>query len=414
VSTTKEDGMPVPFPPPESEKLGPPDAVEARVIAGGVAGAVGRDGRLASLQRLLLEAVVESMTGFVVPAVALPRLGPDELARALAPRGEMFRSRMVQIMLLCALVLDPLPQAVVDRVDEYAEALGVGSDMLRVAHRLARGSFGLALVDFERSGYLEGWDPSRSAALHTSQELNAAWEQCVHDEALERRWEELRDLPEGSLGRDVAKFYDARGFAFPGAPGSAPPLLAQHDWVHVLAGYGTTVESEIEVFAFIARANDDPRAFSLLAQIVCLFETGYSATGMGLFEYDRGHLSHAGMAARLADGMRRGALCAAANHGIDLLAQDWFEQADVPVAELRARLGVTDKAPAAIDAGSVTPWEPGGISTYQHAAGQRAALASNRGYDAYGAAPLSAGPADPGSSGAPPGSTTRRRSPGAR
>jgi len=39
----------------------------------------------------------------------------------------------------------------------------------------------------------------------------------------------------------------------------------------------------------------------MLAQIVGLFETGYAATGMGLFQYDRGHLSHQGMAVRLAD-----------------------------------------------------------------------------------------------------------------
>jgi hypothetical protein len=384
-----DDGyvMPVAIPEPGTEKLAPPDAAEARVIAGGVAGAVAVDGRLASLQRLLLEALMESMTGFVVPVVALPRLDPQQFASALRERSEMFRSRMVQLMLLCALVLDPLPESVVDRVDEYAAELGVGNDMLRVAQRLARGSYGLALVDFDRSGYLEAWDANRSAVLHTSRELTDAWEQCIRDDELARRWTTLRDLPEGTLGREVAKFYDARGFAVPGTPGSAPPLLAQHDWVHVLAGYGSTVESEIEVFGFIARANDDPRAFSLLAQIICLFETGYTATGMGLFEYDRGHLSHAGMALRLADAMRRGALCAAANQSIDFLAQDWFEHADTPVDEIRARLGVTEKDPRAIDSGSVTPWEPGGISEYQYANGRRAAHDSGRTFDSYGAVP---------------------------
>jgi hypothetical protein len=121
----------------------------------------------------------------------------------------------------------------------------------------------------------------------------------------------IAGLAEGSLGREVVKFYDARGFVFPGRPNSAPPLLAQHDWIHVIADYGSTVECELEVFGFIARANDDPRGFSLLAMVISLFETGYLASGAGLFHYDRGHLSHAGMAVRLADAMRRGALCAA-------------------------------------------------------------------------------------------------------
>src|SRR5262249_38178141 len=152
----------------------------------------------------------------------------------------------------------------------------------------------------------------------------------------------------------------------PGTPRSAPPLLAQHDWVHVLAGYGSTVESELEVFAFIARANDDPRAFSLLAQVVSLFETGDAATGMGLFEYDRGHLSHKGMAVRLADAMRRGALSAGANHGIDFFTVDWFDLAASPVGDVRARLGIADKDARAVAAGSVTAWEPGGISVFQY------------------------------------------------
>src|SRR5260370_20774419 len=132
---------------------------------------------------------------------------------------------------------------------------------------------------------METWDPSRSPVLHTSQALDEPWQAVVRDEQLAMRWKSLRDLPDGTLGREVVKFYDARGFVFPGRPGSAPPLLAQHDWVHVLADYGSTVECEIEVFAFVARSNDDPRGFSLLAMVVSLFETGYMARGAGVFEY---------------------------------------------------------------------------------------------------------------------------------
>jgi hypothetical protein len=338
----------------------------------------------------MIEALTESMTGFVVPAAALPRLGPEEFARALSTRDEGFRTRMVQFMLLCALVLNPLPEDVVERIDRYANELGVANDMLRVARQLARGSFGLALIDFQRSGYMETWDPARSQALHTSGELDDAWAQCVRDEALAQRWAALRDMPDGSLGREVARFYEARGFSFPGQPGSAPPLLAQHDWVHVLAGYGSTVESEIEVFAFITRANDDPRAFSLLAQIVGLFETGHVATGLGLFEYDRGHLSHEGMAVRLADAMRRGALSAASNHSIDFLAVDWFGIAERSIDDVRLELGVVPKSEHAVAMGSVTAWEHGGISPYQYRAGRRAADDAGRPYDSYGATPVDA------------------------
>ena len=379
--------MPVPIPAPAATKLTPPDAAEARVIAGGVAAAVEPSGGLTGLQRMLIEAVTDAMTGFVVPGGTVPRLGAKEFARALADRDAGFRARMLDFMLICALVLNPLPEEVVDRVASYARELNTDDAMLHIAQEYARGSLGLALVDFQRSGYMETWDPAHADALHTSSALSDAWEQSSRDPELARQWAELRGLPEGTFGRAVANFYDARGFEFPGRPGSAPPLLAQHDWMHVLGHYGSTVEAELEVFAFISRANDDPRAFSLLAGVISLFETGYMATGMGLFQYDGGHLSHQGMAVRLADALRRGALVGAHAGGPDLLRIDWFERAHLPIDEVRAELGVVPKSEAALEAGSVGPWEPGGISPFQYAAGEHKAEAEGRVYDSFGATP---------------------------
>jgi hypothetical protein len=375
------------FPSDETVKLAPPDAMEARTIAGGVAAAVASNGVLTSLQRLLIEALTESMTGFVVPVNHLPQLDARGFAHAMRDRNEPFRQRMLQFMLLGALVLAPLPDAVIERVEEYGREMGVQNDMLRVARRYARGSLGLALIDFQRSGYATEWKAGHWESLHTSGALEEAWQQTSNDPSLAARWAALRELPDGTLGHEVARFYDARGFTFPGSTGSAPPLLAQHDWVHVLAGYGSTVECELEAFGFISRANDDPQAFSLLAMVVSLFETGYLASGAGLFEYDRGHLSHAGMAVRLADAMRRGALCAAHSGGPDLLARDWFADAEHPIDEVRDALGVVAKSSYAIECGSVTPWESGGISPYQYERGRATAERDGREYDSYGASP---------------------------
>ena len=148
--------------------------------------------------------------------------------------------------------------------------------------------------------------------------------------------------------------------------GSAPPLLAQHDWVHVLAGYGSTVANELEVFAFIARANDDPRGFSLLAMVVSLFETGYLRTGAGLFEAFPGQLSADGMAVRLADAMRRGALSrTAVTHDIDFLAVDWFDLAELPLDDARGLFRIIPKSSASLAAGSVDGFSAGGISEFQ-------------------------------------------------
>src|SRR5437899_1755712 len=299
--------MPVALPPLGAELLEPPDADEVLMLSRGVVSAVMPADGLSELQKVLIEALFEAMTGHPA-ALDAPPVGAEEFAMALARRNAVFRTRIVQNMVLAALVLRPLPRDVADRVAGFARALSVDDGMLSVAREFAAGSLGLAAADFEHNGYTATWSAADTAALHASTVLATPWDAAVHDEPLAAQWRELEALPAGTLGRRITEFYRARGFAYPGLPGSAPPLLAQHDWVHVLADYGTTVESELEVFAFIARANDDLHAFSLLAMVVSLFETGELSKAAGFFEASPGHLSTSGMPVRVADAMRRGAL----------------------------------------------------------------------------------------------------------
>jgi len=380
--------MPAPLPSSSIPVQPPPDHREVELLSRGILSAVSPPQGPTPTQRLLVAAICSAMTGHPATFEA-PPIGPDEFAAGLAVRSLDFRTRIVQVMVLAALVLRPLPESVVERTAAFAQELQVDEEMLEVASRFASGSLGLAAIDFERNGYTTGWHPQDARALHTSSELASAWESAIADPALAEGWRDLEVLPPGTLGRRVTEFYRARGFAYPGLPGSAPPLLAQHDWVHLIADYGTTVESELEVFAFIARANDDLHAFSLLAMVVCLFETGYLRTGAGLFEYSPGHLSAGGslegterMATRVADAMRRGALCSGS---VDFLRTDWFELASSTVEEVREHFGVVQKSEEAIAKGSVGPWALGGISPYQVRSGSDRAEREGRPYDSYGA-----------------------------
>jgi hypothetical protein len=356
--------------------LTPPDAAEVAVLGRGVVTAVRGPGGLTPVQDLLVRALFHSMTGYDIDPAGCAPISSGEFAAALSRRNEIFRTRIVQIMLLVAFVVRPLPLVVADRLRRFAEALAVRDDMVDVAEQYAAGALEVAGADFAPNGYLASLSAERLAALHAPS-LDSSWGQVADDPELAARWQSLAELPVGTLGRGVADFYRDRGFAFPGLPGSAPPLLAQHDWVHVLAGYGTTLENELEVFAFIARANDDPRGFSLLAMIVSLFETGNLAAGAGLFEANPGHLRETGMAVRVADAMRRGALTRGSQ---DFLGFDWFELADRPVADLRREFEIPDKSPEAIAAGSRGAWEDGGITPFQLNSARVAAELADRPY----------------------------------
>jgi hypothetical protein len=153
-------------------------------------------------------------------------------------------------MVLLELLLRPLPEDVAERVEAFAEALDLGPecrDMIAATRHLANGATELALADFMRNGY-ETLHYERSG-VEVPDDTSQYWKSVEDDPALAARWAALEHCPAGSLGRKTWEFYKSRGFNFPGSPISVSPHLAQHDFVHVLSDYGTTVESEIEVFA---------------------------------------------------------------------------------------------------------------------------------------------------------------------
>lgn len=362
---------PVPFPSPEDTDRVPPGADELRVICGAVHTNAAPDSGWTALQHVVMSAQCEALGGVELdPAWYDDVVTPMDLARALSRRDEFVRSRILQQVVLAGMVLNPTPPEVVERIGQVATALGVENHFLGDVEQFGPASYDAALVDFARNGYAGDFAATHRPVLRTQRDIGDGWGAVEDDPELLAHWTALEHCPTGSLGRDVWEFYMSRGFSFPGSPGSAPPLLAQHDWVHVLADYGTTLENELEVFGFIARANDDPRGFSLLVMVIGLFETGVVERAAGLFEADAGHLSVDGMGTRLADAMRRGALTRP-DGAVDtnFLALDWFAYADLPVEEVRRRFQVPDRSDRARAAGSVGPWHPDGISEFQSNAG---------------------------------------------
>jgi hypothetical protein len=321
------------------------------------------------VQADLLEAIASALTGVAVDYRSLEPLGPAELADVLADRDLVYRQRIVHHMVLGELVLRPLPTVVAHRVAKYAEALGVKDDFVRVARRYAQGAYGLAWMDLQRSGFVDHVreaeeEPGQPPVARTPS-TPAPFEEAQVDSELGARWEAFEDLPPDSLGHSVWEMYDGRGFALPGTPGGALKYLAQHDFVHVLADYGTNLKGELEVFALIGRADPNPKGFAWLATLTGLFETGY-ITDTGFFARDvrERNLQASGMHQRIADAIRRGKLVCECN-SVDLFEVDYYDIADRPVAELRQRFSIPPKSPGSIEAGSAGLFDLAGMSETQ-------------------------------------------------
>jgi hypothetical protein len=274
------------------------------------------------------------------------------------------------------MVLRPIPTVVAHRVAQYADALGVKDDFVRVARRYAQGAYGLAWKDLQRSGFVEhvrdAADPggappagARGGAGGARGGRPDAFAPAEVDPQLEEIWLGFEHLTAGSLGRCVREMYDGRGFDLPGTPGGAPRYLAQHDFVHVIADYGTNLRGELEVFAFIGRANPDPNGFAWLATLTGLFETGYIPT-TGFFDRDVSQrvVQAPGMSHRLADAIRRGKVVCT-SYGVDLFEVDYYGLAARPVEEARELLGIPPKGEAATEAGSAGLFDLAGMSEIQ-------------------------------------------------
>jgi hypothetical protein len=349
------------------------DPADVTFVARGIATAVAPETGLTDVQAQLLQAIASALTGVEVDYRALEPLGPEELADVLARRPLGYKQRIVHHMVLGELVLRPLPIVVAHRVAKYAEALGVKDDFVRVARRYAQGAYGLAWMDLQRNGFVEHVRDAGGEELR-GRAAPAPFEPAQVDAELAARWTAFEDLPEESLGRSVWEMYESRGFALPGTPGGAPAYLAQHDFVHVLGDYGTNLKGELEVFAFIGRADPDPKGFAWLATLIGLFETGY-ITDTGFFERDvrERNIQAPGMHQRIADAIRRGKVVCE-HYATDLFEVDYSDLSHRPVDEVRDQLGLPPKSTGAVAGGSAGTFDPAGMSEIQ-----RQAVARRRG-----------------------------------
>ena len=190
------------------------------LIARGIATAVAPESGLTDVQAELLDAIASALTGRRrrLPGARAARAGG---ARRRPRRRDLaYRQRIVHHMVLGELVLRPLPPVVAHRVAQYAEALGVEDDFVRVARRYAQGAYGLAWMDLQRSGFVDHvrdadrWRRGREAdAGRGADPFEPARSTRSSRRPLGAR---SRSCPAGTLGRGVWEMYDGRGFALPG------------------------------------------------------------------------------------------------------------------------------------------------------------------------------------------------------
>jgi hypothetical protein len=317
--------------------LFPADADAPRVL-GVVLDTFNRAGGFDELQRATFDAIAESVYGADTTAIAPVSIGDAHgLDRAS-------RNQAVSLMVVFEYIEHPLRPAVSRGVEDAARDLDVQLQLVHDARALANAHFRLLYMDLERQGWYTRETVKQSLRGRWRELLRSklAYEGVVPSPRIARKWRSLRECDPGTWGRSVADFYESHHFPFPGELHGIYELGARHDWVHVLADYGTDAEGECDVFAFIAASMRDERGLVLLAFTLGLFQNGSinRVDGKKVAIARADTLSDHDAVPRFAEAFRRGKDCT-----VDPMGElDLFSYKNESLDELRQRWSVRPRA----------------------------------------------------------------------
>jgi hypothetical protein len=287
---------------------------------------VASNGTVTPAERRFIE-VIGELHGTTVDVSALPFASPGEVGEVITDPHR--RKRVVQLATIAAMVEGEVSAAGAAAVRTLATALKVEERSLKVLDAIAADHRLLTRFDMMRrmmgpvggrAYQEEGFTGLRKmlAPMTGADDPEVAW-----------KYKKLGLLPEGTLGREFWEHCTKNGFAFPGEKGGIPERLVFHDFGHVLAGYDTRPESEIQQGAFQGGFIRQD-GFAFLMFVIIQFHLGQKITPVtdgrtGLFDVPK-----------VLWAAQRGAACK-----VDLSNQwDAFAVADVPVERLRAEYGI--------------------------------------------------------------------------
>jgi hypothetical protein len=280
-------------------------------------------------ERALIEGVAR-VHDVVIDADGLAPIALEEVALAVVEPHR--RKRAVQLAIVMALVEGPPSTATKDAVRALASAFAIDEGGLAVLHEVTQGRAMLARVDMLRRV---------GRFIRNAKDFPGILGMALPilgiggaNEQLSRRYRALEQCATGTLGRAIYDHFDGNHFKFPGELGGIPMVF--HDLGHVLSGYATDPEGEIQQAAFQAGfARRD--GFSFLLFGILQFHVGLRITPVakgyhGLFDVPL-----------VLEALRRGAACK-----VDLSEDyDVFTNKDRPLEEVRRELGIPPLAKVA-------------------------------------------------------------------
>lgn len=295
-------------------------------------------GEFGTASRALIAAAQRQVLHTDLDVDALPPIGPEELAAAF--RDPALAHQFVQGMTVVSLADGPPTAAQARLMASYARALGVDEPAVRVLGELANHHTVLFRLDFMRRSHIADMLKGavhRDGFLATARSF-AAFRGLREDPAVAARYKALERLPKDTLGYVFWRHCNENGFAFPGEPFGFPEAGVYHDFTHVLSGYSTQPEGEVQIGGFTAGYKKHTPIFVILF-VILTFSAGINVTPVDQ-PVSLGILAQEGLADRFFVAVERGSRVP-----IDLSdGWDHWAWVDKPLDEARAALNIAPLA----------------------------------------------------------------------
>jgi ubiquinone biosynthesis protein Coq4 len=285
--------------------------------------------------RAFLEAY-QTIVGDTRPIDALEPIAVEDVGETV--RDPHQRKRLVQLASVASMVHVPVTETSAQYVSDLSKELDTHDPVVPVLDALANGEKFRARilsarrmfrVIFKEAYRSEGWLGMVRVfgflALKFTVNKKRLWS-----------YKRLGLLDEGTLGREYWKHMTRVGFGFPGELNGIPNTVSYHDVSHVLNGYSTEPEGEIQQGAFQA-GNRREDGFAFLQFVLLQFHQGVRLTPVakaqvGLFD------PHKVMWA-----VHRGERCT-----VDVTHQwNFWETLKLPIDQARASIGLIGPQPPA-------------------------------------------------------------------
>lgn len=304
-------------------------------------------GGLNQPQQALLAAAQQIILHTDLDVEALPPITPAELATKFK-RSELAH-QLIRGMVVMSLADGPTSPEQSELIAAFAHALEVKEPAIKTIQDLAEQHLLLFRLDFYRRSHLRDYIATQyrtqGGIIGVAKGI-LGLRGLIEDQELAQRFYALGHLPNDTLGYHFFHHYKDSDFAFPGEKGGFPVGGVFHDLGHVLGGYGTTPEGEMQVGAFQAGYRRTPDAFFTLLFPLLIFSAGINVAPIELPDM-HGLMGQKDVAAKVLVALKRGAAMT-----VDLGADwDFWPHMDQPLEAVRQRMEIVPLAQALAAAG---------------------------------------------------------------